>query len=42
MSACLLCLSPHEQAANNKQRAFMSTLAYDFLEQKLTGKAGDA
>ena len=22
-------------AANNKQRAFMSTLAYDFLEQKL-------
>jgi len=32
----------HGGAANNKQRAFMSTLAYDFLEQKLTGKAGDA
>lgn len=25
----------HGGAANNKQRAFMSTLAYDFLEQKL-------
>ena len=27
----------HGGAANNKQRAFMSTLAYDFLEQKLAG-----
>ena len=26
----------HGGAANNKQRAFMSTLAYDFLEQRLT------
>ena len=27
----------HGGAANNKQRAFMSTLAYDFLQQKLAG-----
>ena len=27
----------HGGAADNKQRAFMSTLAYDFLEQALTG-----
>ena len=27
----------HGGAANNKQRAFMSTLAYDFLEQQLAG-----
>ena len=27
----------HGGAANNKQRAFMSTLAYDFLEQRLSG-----
>ena len=31
----------HGGAANNKQRAFMSTLAYDFLEQKLAGEGGD-
>jgi len=29
----------HGGAANNKQRAFMSTLAYDFLEQRLVGGA---
>ena len=29
----------HGGAANNKQRAFMSTLAYDFLEQKLAADA---
>ena len=28
----------HGGAANNKQRAFMSTLAYSFLEQTLAGK----
>jgi len=28
----------HGGAADNKQRAFMSTLAYEFLEQKLGGK----
>ena len=28
----------HGGAADNKQRAFMSTLAYDFLEQALTGE----
>lgn len=32
----------HGGAANNKQRAFMSTLAYEFLEQKLTGKSCEA
>ena len=30
----------HGGAADNKQRAFMSTLAYDFLEQALTGRLG--
>jgi len=29
----------HGGAADNKQRAFMSTLAYNFLEQKLGGKS---
>ncbi len=28
----------HGGAADNKQRAFMSTLAYDFLDQTLAGK----
>jgi len=32
----------HGGAANNKQRAFMSTLAYDFLEQRLAGGRGGA
>ena len=27
----------HGGAADNKQRAFMNVLAYDFLEQALTG-----
>ena len=27
----------HGGAADNKQRAFMATLAYDFLEQTLAG-----
>jgi prolyl oligopeptidase PreP (S9A serine peptidase family) len=34
----------HGGAADNKQRAFMNVLAYDFLEQALTGslKGGPA
>ena len=31
----------HGGAANSKQSAFMSTLAYDFLEQKLAGGGGE-
>ena len=32
----------HGGAADNKQRAFMSTLAYEFLEQTLTGNLSNA
>ena len=33
----------HGGAADNKQRAFMNVLAYDFLEQALTGsRKGEA
>ena len=31
----------HGGAANNKQRAFMSTLAYDFLAQQLSSVGAD-
>ena len=32
----------HGGAADNKQRAFMSTLAYDFFEQALTDGVGNS